>query len=60
MIAKVREYDYESISSNIRELIGLFDTQNNELIVKKMKEIVPEFISNNSVYSSLDNKKVET
>ncbi|HKR04261.1 MAG TPA: nucleoside-diphosphate sugar epimerase/dehydratase [Bacteroidia bacterium] len=54
MIAKVKEYDFENISDEIKELIGLFDTQNNDAIVKKMKLIVPEFISQNSVYEKLD------
>ncbi len=42
------------IFSEIEALIDLFDGQNNEMIVKKMKEIVPEFVSNNSQYSKLD------
>jgi FlaA1/EpsC-like NDP-sugar epimerase len=54
MIAKVREYDFPVIEKEIRELIALFDTQNNELLVRKMKQIVPEFISRNSVYEKLD------
>ncbi|MEO5572447.1 MAG: nucleoside-diphosphate sugar epimerase/dehydratase [Bacteroidia bacterium] len=54
MIAKVKEYDFSTISSEIKVLIGLFDTQDNEAIVKKMKQIVPEFISRNSVYEQLD------
>jgi FlaA1/EpsC-like NDP-sugar epimerase len=40
----------------IQELIQLFETQQNTDIVAKMKEIVPEFISNNSIYESLDKK----
>ncbi len=54
MIAKVREYDYKVIEKDISELTGLFDAQNNEAIVRKMKEIVPEYVSNNSVYEKLD------
>ena len=42
------------IFAEIEALIALFDGQNNELIVKQMKKIVPEFISNNSLYSKLD------
>jgi FlaA1/EpsC-like NDP-sugar epimerase len=57
LIAKVREYEFENISSQIRELIGLFDTQNNEVIVARMKQIVPEFISTNSVFTSLDQQQ---
>lgn len=54
LIAKVKEYDFETISSSINELIHLFDQQNNKSIVKKMKELVPEFKSNNSIYEELD------
>jgi len=54
MIARVKVYDYPIISEDIRELIALFDTQDNEAIVRKMKEIVPEFKSQNSVFEKLD------
>jgi len=54
MIGKVREYDFKEISRNVDELIALFDRQDNEAIVRKMKKIVPEFISKNSIYEKLD------
>ena len=54
LIGKVREYDYEEVKSIIDELIKLFDTQNNELIVQRMKDLVPEFKSNNSIFQKLD------
>lgn len=57
MIAKVKEYDFKEISTTIGELILLFDKQNNDTIVKKMKELVPEFKSNNSVFEALDSKQ---
>lgn len=56
MIAQVKEYDFEEVEKNISQLIALFDSQNNRAIVAKMKEIVPEYISNNSVYEALDPK----
>jgi len=56
MIAKVKEYDFESIAASIGQLIELFSKQNNQSIVKKMKELVPEFKSNNSIYEQLDKK----
>lgn len=55
MIAKVREYDFPTIEKEIIELIDLFKLQNNEIIVKKMKSIVPEYVSANSHYQKLDN-----
>ncbi len=54
MIAQVKEYDFENVSKEIEELITLFNQQNNKVIVKKMKTLVPEFKSNNSVYEQLD------
>ena len=54
MIAKVKEYDFATVSADIHELIGLFNAQNNEAIVRKMKAIVPEFLSKNSTYEQLD------
>jgi len=54
LIAKVRDYNFEEISADILLLTGLFDEQNNNDIVRKMKDIVPEFISNNSIFEKLD------
>ena len=54
MIAKVEEYDYSTISTDVNNLIKTFDSQNNEAIVSQMKKIVPEFISKNSVFEKLD------
>lgn len=54
LIAKVREYDYETISGEIDALVALFEKQDNFAIVGKMKQIVPEYKSNNSVFEKLD------
>lgn len=54
MIAKVHEYELGNVKREIDILYSLFDQQNNEAIVRKMKEIVPEYISHNSVYEKLD------
>lgn len=56
LIGKVREFDYDQVNQTINQIIELFKTQNNELIVQKMKTIVPEYISNNSVFEKLDKK----
>lgn len=53
-IANVREYDYDTVSKQIDELIALSKTYDDMAIVKKMKDIVPEYISNNSVFGALD------
>jgi hypothetical protein len=56
MIAKVKQYDFNEITTTVNELIDLFDKQDNKSIVQKMKLLVPEFKSNNSVFEVLDNK----
>lgn len=56
MIAKVREYDFEQVEAQIGALIEMTQNQNEREIVLKMKELVPEFKSNNSVYEELDQK----
>jgi FlaA1/EpsC-like NDP-sugar epimerase len=53
-IAKVREYDYEDVEKELEELVNVSYSYHDMEIVEKMKEIVPEYISNNSVYSVLD------
>ncbi len=54
LVGKVREYEFADVIKFINELILLFNTQDNVLIVSKMKDIVPEFVSNNSVFQNLD------
>ncbi len=53
-IAEVREYDFEEVSRNIDSLIALSKQYDDMATVKKMKEIVPEYKSNNSKYEALD------
>ena len=53
-IAQVREYDYLEVSREIDELIAISMRYDDMATVKKMKQIVPEFKSNNSVYEKLD------
>lgn len=54
MIAHVREYDYDRVNADLEELYKLSFTYNSMAIVQKMKDIVPEFISKNSVFDQLD------
>ncbi len=53
-IAKVRSYDLESMGQEIEQLISLFDMQNNDDLVQKLKQIVPEYKSKNSEFSKFD------
>ena len=53
-IAQVREYDYAEVNKDIEELVDISKRFDNMATVRKMKEIVPEYKSNNSVYEVLD------
>lgn len=55
LIAKTKDNDEEKLHA-IEELIHLFEMQQNDQIVGKMKAIVPEYISNNSEFEKLDTK----
>jgi FlaA1/EpsC-like NDP-sugar epimerase len=56
-IASVREYQFDEALKNEEELLRLSFTYDDMEIVRKMKEIVPEYKSNNSVYEELDQKE---
>jgi len=53
-IAEVREYDYDTVCRDINELIEISQHYDDMATVAKMKQIVPEYKSNNSVYEKLD------
>ncbi len=55
MVAKVREYTFDEALKNEEELYKLSFTYDDMAIVKKMKEIVPEYKSRQSKYEVLDN-----
>jgi FlaA1/EpsC-like NDP-sugar epimerase len=54
MIAKVRKQSYMQINKHIKELATLSCSFNDHLVVRKMKEIVPEYKSNNSIFEEFD------
>ena len=56
-IAEVRPFDYNVVNRQIAELLEIASHYDNMATVKKMKEIVPEYKSNNSVYEELDKIK---
>lgn len=61
MIAKVRSNAIESIQDEFAALIRLAKQKANTMdMVAKMKQLVPEFVSNNSVFAELDKKQDET
>lgn len=54
MIANVREYNYDEVKECILNLIDVSYTYDQMHIVAAMKHIVPEFVSKNSCFESLD------
>ncbi len=54
MIAKVRNYEFNEVKVQMEQLIDLLKEQNHLKLVDSMKRIVPEFISQNSIYEQLD------
>jgi FlaA1/EpsC-like NDP-sugar epimerase len=54
LIAKVREYDFETVNKKVEKLIASAKRHYTLETVGQMKELVPEFISANSVYENLD------
>ena len=55
MIGKVREYNFEKVKKCVDELVQLYAMQDGMQMVAKMKNMVPEFKSKNSIFESLDN-----
>lgn len=60
MVAKVPEYNYLEVNELISNLYEEKDVLTNRMLVKTMKRIVPEYISNNSVYEELDKKFIDS
>lgn len=56
MRAKVREYDFDDVKNQIALLLQLTQQNDEMALVKQMKLIVPEFVSDNSIFQALDNK----
>jgi FlaA1/EpsC-like NDP-sugar epimerase len=54
MIARVREFDYEQVQKQVNKLIETSQLDKPFTTVTLMKNIVPEFISKNSIYEQLD------
>ncbi len=60
MVAHVQEYNYLEVNKIISELFKEKDNLRNRSLVRTMKKIVPEYISNNSIYEELDKKLLNT
>jgi FlaA1/EpsC-like NDP-sugar epimerase len=57
MIAKVPDLIPENVIPKINRLIETLPEHNNFKVVSLMKDIVPEFISRNSIYEDIDRQK---
>jgi len=57
MVAKVRVYNHSDVVGPIEHLIEVAPERDDMEIVSEMKKIVPEFVSNNSVFEQLDKKQ---
>ena len=53
-IAEEREYQYDDVLKDIEELLEIAKNFDNMATVRKMKQMVPEYKSNNSVYEQID------
>lgn len=56
MMAKVREYEFSEVLPNIDNIILAAENGEDLEMVTLMKQLVPEFISNNSEFEKLDKK----
>ncbi|MER0440593.1 nucleoside-diphosphate sugar epimerase/dehydratase [Emticicia sp. W12TSBA100-4] len=54
MIAKVMAEDFDILSNSLKQLDMILSKMDNIEIVSELKRIIPEYISNNSVYEYLD------
>lgn len=53
-IATVREYDYEDTCRQVNDMVKASVMESDMEIVKRMKDMVPEFKSQHSIYEMLD------
>lgn len=56
MIAKVRVYDYTEVCERLDTLKDILHTNNVHDVVAQMKRIVPEYVSQNSTFESIDSE----
>lgn len=59
LIAKVAEYDFYKVNKSIDTLIDVALQNIDNDVVRQMKRIIPEYISNNSIYQAIDKDKPE-
>ncbi|MDY5768351.1 MAG: polysaccharide biosynthesis protein, partial [Alloprevotella sp.] len=58
-IAQVRQYNYEEVDHDLRLLCQIAERYDDMATVRKMKQIVPEYISKHSRYEAIDAEREE-
>lgn len=59
LISKASHVNYDTIKSNVEQLVSLAKTNQVYDVVRQMKQIVPEYKSNNSEFAELDKEAAE-
>lgn len=59
MISKTPIENFEDLKKRVKDIIKLATRGKDDEVVKLLKELVPEFVSENSEFSALDDKKEE-
>jgi FlaA1/EpsC-like NDP-sugar epimerase len=54
LIGKIRHFEYSEQNQKITDLLNNLTKENDDLLVSRLKDLVPEFISSNSKFESLD------
>jgi FlaA1/EpsC-like NDP-sugar epimerase len=54
LVGRIRKYNYDEQNQKVTDLLSNLTKESDDLLVARMKDLVPEFISNNSVFESLD------
>jgi FlaA1/EpsC-like NDP-sugar epimerase len=57
MIAKVKKYNFEEVSSRINHMVEISTQVDSIEIVSLIKDMVPEYKSHNSIYKALDTER---
>ncbi len=60
MVSKVPVENFRYVNQKIQEIIEATSQTKRNVVVQKIKELVPEFLSNNSEYEVLDTQKQES
>lgn len=56
MIAKVRKYDFSEVNHAIDQIIRFAEDGDDYNMIYNIKQLIPEFISNNSSFETIDNE----